>query len=78
MAKKIEERHVPQVENDLGDGKLLASAIQEVADSAKKLLNGPLKMKAIVTLIQDDTKIPKRTIEDVLMSAADLARRYLK
>jgi hypothetical protein len=37
MPKKTEERNVPQVENDLGDGKLLASAIQEVADSAKKL-----------------------------------------
>lgn len=73
-----QDKKVPEVENDLGDGKLLASAIRDVADAARKLNNGPLRMKAITTLIQADTGISKRTIEDVLASAAELDRKYLK
>lgn len=57
---------------------LLAKAIVEVSDAAQRLLDSPLKMRAILVLIQDASGVPKVQIKRVLESAADLRREYVK
>ena len=56
---------------------LLASAIVDVANSAKKLLNSGLERRAILVLIKDMTSVPLQTIEQVLDAASRLDR-YVK
>lgn len=57
---------------------LLAKAIVDVSDAARKLLDSPLKMRAILVLIHDASDVPLVQIRKVLESAADLRREYVK
>jgi hypothetical protein len=57
---------------------MLASAIEEVAAGARKLLNSRLSTRAITVLLKDATGLPMADIEAVLRSAACLDVRYLK
>lgn len=69
-----------RVENDNDTAPaILASAITDVAEAAKKLLGGPLKRRTIVVLLQDSigTGITKKQIEQVLDAAAELKRNYV-
>jgi hypothetical protein len=61
------------------ESEVLADAIVAVSDAAKKLLNGPLKKRAIITLIKDySPQVSRADIESVLEAAADLATFYVK
>lgn len=62
--------------DDLGDehAEVLASAIVEVADAAKRLLNSKLTEEAVIVLLKHRTGISQREIKEVLYAAADLQR----
>jgi hypothetical protein len=62
------------VKNDLENEnpEVLASAIVEVAASAKKLLNSRLTEEAIIVLLRHSTGFSKKVIKEVLHSAAEL------
>lgn len=57
--------------DDVGP-EILAKAIVEVADAAKKLLSSRLTKKAILVLLKDKTGLPQHAIESVLDGAARL------
>lgn len=57
---------------------VIAQAIADIADSMRRINAGRLTRKAIVTLLADDTKLGKGTVETVLMSLTDLEKTYLK
>jgi hypothetical protein len=57
---------------------LLAKAIVQVSDAAKKLLGGPLKPRALLLLLRDASGVGMDDCERVLNAAADLRRRYVK
>jgi hypothetical protein len=65
---------------------ILAQAIVDVSEAAKKLLAGPLTERAIVILIQDSCghtaggskAVSQESIKLVLHAAADLRHRYVK
>jgi hypothetical protein len=60
---------------------ILAKAIVEVAEAAKKLQNSRLSKRAICLLIKDSmtgTGIPMKDIQTVLDCAANLDKRYIK
>ena len=65
--------------DDLGEehAEVLASAIVEVADAAKRLLNSKLTEVAILVLLKHTTGISQRDIKMVLKAAADL-KRFVK
>jgi hypothetical protein len=56
---------------------ILATAIVDLDAAAKRLLNGPLKRRAVILLIHDICRVPLGDIERVLDAAADLKRRYV-
>ena len=70
------EDKVPEINNDAPE--LLASSIVDLSDAAKKLLEGPLKKDAIVLLLWDMTKIPRRDIRLILDSLDGLKSKYVK
>lgn len=51
---------------------ILAQAIADVAEAAKKLTNGPLEARAIHLLIKDKCNVGIPDIRRVLEAAADL------
>jgi hypothetical protein len=55
---------------------IMAQAIVDVAEAAKKLLAGPLTRRAVVLLIYDNLRgrVTKSDIEDVLDGAKSLDR----
>lgn len=59
---------------------VLAQAIVDVSKGAQALLNGKLKRRAVLLLIQDQVpaRIGLETIGQVLDSAANLAKAYIK
>jgi hypothetical protein len=64
-------------EADVGP-EILAKAIIDVSDAAKKLLSSRLTNRALTVLLRDATGLPLVTIEKVLNAAADLRRIYVK
>jgi hypothetical protein len=56
---------------------VLASAIEDVADAARRLLGSRLSERAIVLLLHDHSGVPQKQIRAVLNSAANL-RFYVK
>jgi len=56
---------------------ILASAIVEVAESAKKLLSSKLTKRAVLLLIKDKCGVNMTEIDAVLSAAADLGS-YVK
>lgn len=57
---------------------VLATAIIQISDAVRKLDKSGLNQKAIVALVNDDTKLGKGIIETVLLSLRDLAKTYTK
>lgn len=57
---------------------ILANCIAHISRSIRALRAGRLTDRAIVTLVHDDTKVSKRTIEAVLNSLDHLEQTYLK
>jgi hypothetical protein len=57
---------------------IMERAIVDVAEGARKLLGTRLNKRAVLTLLKDDTGLPKSTIERVLDSAAQLDKNFLK
>lgn len=57
---------------------LLAQAILDVSEAAKKLLNSPLKRRALLLLLRDASGIGMDECGRVLDAAADLRRTYVK
>lgn len=72
-----------KVVQDPGDEvprEVLAKAVVEVADAAKRLLNGPLTKRAVIVLVQDACKgqVSRAVVEVVLDAASDLKRLYVR
>jgi hypothetical protein len=57
---------------------VLAQAIVDIGNAAKRLSNSRLNRRAVIVLINDMTGIGKGTIEVVLNSISELERVYLK
>ena len=57
---------------------VLATAITQISDAVRRLDKSGLNQKAIIALINDDTKLGKGLIETVLLSLRDLAKTYTK
>lgn len=57
---------------------VLASAIVQISEATKKLYKTGLNKKAVVALINDDTKLGKGLVETVLNSLETLAKKYTK
>lgn len=66
------EKDPEEPEDDI----ILAANIILISDAMQKLLRSGLKEKAIVALLQDDTKLGKGVIETVLASLKTLAKNY--
>ena len=57
---------------------VLAEAIVNIGNAAKKLLASGLNKKAVIVLLQAETKLPQRDIRLVLDSLSQLERWYCK
>lgn len=57
---------------------VLAEAIVRIGDAMKRLNASGLNRRAIIALINDDTKMGKGTIECVLDSLSTLSSTYCK
>lgn len=57
---------------------IIATAITEIAAGMDKLNTTRLTRKAIVVLIHDQSKLPKKTIDIVLNNLVDLEKDWLK
>lgn len=57
---------------------ILSNCIAHISRSVRDMRAGRLTDKAIITLVHDDTGIPKRTINAVITSLEYLERTYLK
>jgi len=57
---------------------ILATSITQISDAVTKLYDSGLNRRAIVALINDDTKLGKGAIEAVLDSLHDLRKTYTK
>jgi hypothetical protein len=57
---------------------VLAQAIVDIGNAAKRLASSRLNRRAVVVLLNDMTGIAKGTIEVVLNSLEQLEMRYLK
>jgi hypothetical protein len=71
-AKVVQDAEAP-VEREV-----LAQAIVDISISCKKLLKSGLNRKAIVALVNDDTKLGKGLVETVLLSLENLAKNYTR
>lgn len=54
----------------------LSEAVERISDAMKTLLKSGLNRRAIVVLLHDSTKIPKRDIEAVLSGLETLKKTY--
>jgi hypothetical protein len=57
---------------------VMARAIVEIAEGARKLLSSRLNKRAVLVLLKDATRESMETIERVLNAASSLDRTYLK
>lgn len=83
MMANAAQRPLPKVTQDPEKPvapEVLAEAIVSVSKSARALLMGPLKRRAILVLIRDSMNppAPLETISRVLDAAEGLAREYTK
>ena len=74
MSKRISVKKSESPESKV----VLASAIVNIGNAAKKLGDSGLNEKAIIALLHDATKLPKRDIKTVLDSLKQLERCYCK
>lgn len=63
--------------NDVEEVEILASAIVDVAEGAKKLLSSRLTEKALLLLLSHSSGVPQRECKKVLDAAANL-QHFLK
>jgi len=56
----------------------IAQDIQELSKIGEKLKNSRLNERAVILLIQSETKLPKRDIKYVLDTLPQLEKLYLK
>lgn len=71
MNVKLNEEHAESPE-------ILAEAITKVADGFNSLIRSGINRDAIVTLIQADTKVNKKTINLILNSLGGLKKKYCR
>lgn len=75
------KKNVEIIGDDQVATEVLADAIVGISEAAKKLLDGPLNRRAIITLIQDSmggrNAVSRDIIEAVLDTAATLKDKYL-
>jgi hypothetical protein len=68
------------VKPDETQAEVLASSIVEIARGMHRLINGPLKMDAIILLIHDSMpasqRVSRRQIREVLEAVEQLQARY--
>lgn len=57
---------------------IIATAITDIAAGMKALRNTRLSRKAIVALLHENSKVPRRTIEVVLNNLEELETTWLK
>lgn len=57
---------------------IVAKAIIDISSAIKKMDAGRLKRRAVVLLIQDQTKLPINHIERVLNAIGDLEKDYVR
>lgn len=76
MSRKVVVTQDPELPVET---EVLAEAIVAISASAKKLLGGKLKKRAVLVLIQDASprNLTLSDIEAVLDTAADLEKRYV-
>lgn len=74
MAKKTETL-TDSMEIDV---ERLIAGIEEIERVGKMLQTTKLKEKAVLVLLSHHTKLPQKTISDVLQGLVDLKRVYLK
>lgn len=75
----VAEKQVKPVA-DLGESfaKELSVHIIAIDEAVKRLLNGPVKRRAIVLLIKDQCGISMMEIDKVLLALGELRKAYLK
>ena len=81
MPKSRKELKHPnlQVNNDTEDPlEVIVSSIKAVAVGLEKLDNSGLSHRAVVLLLHDCTKVPKKQIATILDAAPLLLSRYLE
>ena len=81
MPKSRKELKHPnlQVNNDTEDPlEVIVSSIKAVAGGLEKLNNSGLSHRAVVLLLHDCTKVPKKQITAILDAAPLLLSRYLE
>lgn len=54
----------------------LAEAIEKISAACTTLARSGVNRKAVVVLVHDHSRVPKRMIETVLDSLEDLAKKY--
>lgn len=74
MAKQIKIQKSDPPESQI----VLAEAIVNIGDAAKKLAKSGLNEKGVIILLQAATKLPRRDIKVVLDSLKQLERWYCK
>lgn len=74
MSTKAKQPPPVIVNDDDQAPEMLASSIRKTAESAERLLNSGLTMRAICVLIRDATNLPLGEIERVLRAARELSR----
>jgi hypothetical protein len=57
---------------------VIATSIVQISDAMKAINNTRLTRKAVVALIHDHSKLPKKTIEIVLNNLSELEKTWLK
>jgi hypothetical protein len=80
VGRKMEASKTSQVTEPLINipAEEIAKAITEISSAMKALSTTRLTRKAIIVLIHDQSKLPKKTIDIVLNNLQDLERDWLK
>lgn len=69
MAKKTAKKDVTEQID-------LPAEIQKISQAMTKLTSGCLTRKAVVVLLKEETKLPKKSIERVLTAMGTLGYKY--
>lgn len=74
-SKKVVVKQEPEKPVEV---EVLARAIVEIGNAAKRLAASALNRKAVIVLLAHETKLPQGTIKSVLDGIADLESTYLR
>jgi hypothetical protein len=78
MKAKTQQITVKVTEENPEPLELLAKSVIELSDAFIKIESSPLKRHTVVLLLQDYTRLPKKSIEAVLDAAPKLKSYYIK